>query len=575
MEREDDVTLIHKILSGDDTTFGILVEKYQKRIHALCWRKIGDFHHAEEITQDIFLQAYKNLSVLREPNQFAGWLCVIANRRCIDWLRKQNSRREEVSAMCSLEETSLEQIEASSYTHYVSEQCEKESTERRHAFVKKLLKKLPEGERTVVTLYYLGDMTTQEISKFLAVSVNTITSRLQRARKRLQAARAALVQESLVHLQLPANSKENIMRQLEELRSKFNSFMEMENVKFDPALREELLKEVDDEIEDALKGKIPSELVHLVVDKIYPHMGKLGMERRISLLRKYMDDAPEATERFWAHQTLVNSLAHLGSNREAIEEHSRLYRWASQHLSDKYVLKTMSNLNVGGCLQAEARIDDWIQLYDEAAKRLENPDVSQYSRCDFLQIGAEVLRCNGRLDKALLEIEKLERANGEPAWKHYFRFWLAVRTNRLLIYSRQEDSERFAQVLTEASTYMERTLKKQDLGHPINSDDLIWFANDFGCCLVWLKAYNEAKRFLQVATDLGDNAPYCHFQFAVSIWASERHREKTLHHLKIAQDAYVISSYNYQDTYYPLFLGTPEFSDVTDDKEFLAIFGRE
>ncbi|MDD9975402.1 MAG: RNA polymerase sigma factor, partial [Candidatus Poribacteria bacterium] len=89
MEREDDVQLIHRILSGDDEAFNILVRKHQKSVHALVWQKIDDFHHAEEITQDIFLQAYKKLSTLKNPNQFTGWLYAIANRLCIDWMRKQ------------------------------------------------------------------------------------------------------------------------------------------------------------------------------------------------------------------------------------------------------------------------------------------------------------------------------------------------------------------------------------------------------------------------------------------------------------------------------------------------------
>lgn len=55
MKRENDVQLIQDTLSGDDTAFNILVQKYQKSVHALVWRKIGDFHHAEEVTQDAFL----------------------------------------------------------------------------------------------------------------------------------------------------------------------------------------------------------------------------------------------------------------------------------------------------------------------------------------------------------------------------------------------------------------------------------------------------------------------------------------------------------------------------------------
>ena len=57
---KDDVHLIQRILTGDESAFSVLVNKYQKSVHALAWRKIGDFHIAEEIAQDTFLQAYKN-----------------------------------------------------------------------------------------------------------------------------------------------------------------------------------------------------------------------------------------------------------------------------------------------------------------------------------------------------------------------------------------------------------------------------------------------------------------------------------------------------------------------------------
>ena len=196
MEREDDVQLIHRILSGDDEAFNRLVRKYEKSIHALVWQKIGDFHHAEEITQDIFLQAYKKLSTLKDPNQFAGWLYAVANRFCIDWMRKQKP------TMQSLEDTPMRAIDNLTYERYVSEQRESEAAERRYEIVEKLLAKLPEGERTVMMLYYLSEMRAKEIGKSLGVSVNTIRSRLHRARKRLHADQELLIQEFLGSVQI-------------------------------------------------------------------------------------------------------------------------------------------------------------------------------------------------------------------------------------------------------------------------------------------------------------------------------------------------------------------------------------
>ena len=213
MEREDDVQLIHAVLSGDDSAFDILVEKYQKSVHALAWRKIGDFHYAEDITQDTFLRAYQNLSTLKNPNQFLGWLYVIANRVCLNWLRKQEPEKQ----VQSLEDTPMEEMVTSAYARYVSEQRETEATEHRFEIVNKLLEKLPEGEQIVMTLHYLDEMTAKEIGKFLGVSAQTVWTRLHRARKRLQEEEELLIQEVLGGVQISASIKQNIMRKIVDM----------------------------------------------------------------------------------------------------------------------------------------------------------------------------------------------------------------------------------------------------------------------------------------------------------------------------------------------------------------------
>ena len=209
---EDDVQLIDKILAGDDEAFTALVRKHQKSVHALAWRKVGDFHIAEEITQDTFLRVYKHLSKLKDPNQFSGWLYVTTARLCNTWLRKNKSLME------SLEEVPMADIEKTFYEHYVSTEQDQDAQAHRSELVRKLLEKLPESERTVVTLYYLGEMTAKEIGKFLGVSVNTVTSRLQRARERLQQHEELLVQEMLGSVQLPESLTQNILRKVADMK---------------------------------------------------------------------------------------------------------------------------------------------------------------------------------------------------------------------------------------------------------------------------------------------------------------------------------------------------------------------
>ena len=212
MER-DDVELIQRVLSGDENAFSVLVKRYQKSVHALAWRKIGDFHIAEEITQDTFLQAHKKLASLKNPDRFPGWLYVIASRLCETWFRKKRPNIQ------SLEATSIDVLEKTAYSAYICEQREAAAVEHQRKVVQKLLEKLPESERTVMVLYYLGEMNCEAIGKFLGVSPNTVKSQLQRGRKRLRNEEST-IRETFGSVSLRPNLTENIMRNKDTIHGK-------------------------------------------------------------------------------------------------------------------------------------------------------------------------------------------------------------------------------------------------------------------------------------------------------------------------------------------------------------------
>ena len=206
-----DVELVHRILDGDDTAFTQLVKKYQKPVHALVWRKIGDFHIAEEITQDTFLKAYEKLATLKEPQNFASWMYVIATRQCVAWLRKKRLWTQ------TPENTESTQLEKTTYSGYVIEENERMAVDAQREVVKKLLGKLQESERTIITLRYFGEMSSAEIGEFLGVSANTIRSRLHRAQQRLKK-EEPMIREALNSFQPPTNLTENIMREIARIK---------------------------------------------------------------------------------------------------------------------------------------------------------------------------------------------------------------------------------------------------------------------------------------------------------------------------------------------------------------------
>ncbi|MDE0401337.1 MAG: sigma-70 family RNA polymerase sigma factor [Candidatus Poribacteria bacterium] len=209
--KNNDAALIQRALDGDDTAFSALVRKYQRSVHALAWRKVGDFHIAEDITQDTLLKAYQRLSTLKEPQRFASWLYVITANQCKAWLRKNRKWTQ------TLEDTSSAQLEKATYSEYVIAENERMTEETQREVVKKLLAKLQESDRTVITLYYLGGMTYEEISEFLGVSEAAIRNRLYRARHRLKK-EEPMIREALENFQITPNLTENIMREVARLK---------------------------------------------------------------------------------------------------------------------------------------------------------------------------------------------------------------------------------------------------------------------------------------------------------------------------------------------------------------------
>ena len=209
--KNSDTQLIHRVLNGDDTAFSELVKKYQKQVHALAWRKIGDFHIAEEITQDTFLKAYQKLRTLKKPQRFASWLYVIATNRCNTWLHKKHFRTQ------LLKNKGSAQPKKPSYSEYVVEENERISVEAQREVVKKLLAKLEESERTVMTLHYFAEMSCTEIGAFLGVSTNTIKSRLRRAQQRLKREEPT-IREALENFQISPNLTETIMCEVSRVK---------------------------------------------------------------------------------------------------------------------------------------------------------------------------------------------------------------------------------------------------------------------------------------------------------------------------------------------------------------------
>ena len=178
--RKDDVSLIHHTLAGDETAFATLMEKYRKQVHGFAWRTVGDFHIAQDITQETFLKAHQKLATLEDPQRFSGWINAIAKRCCLAWFREKRLDSELAQNM------NIVMRHDDPYSGYVAREQAKDASQEVREIIKKWLAKLKESDRIVVTLHYFDGMLCEDIAAFLGVTTNTIKSRLSRARQRLK-----------------------------------------------------------------------------------------------------------------------------------------------------------------------------------------------------------------------------------------------------------------------------------------------------------------------------------------------------------------------------------------------------
>ncbi len=204
--RTEDGYIIQKCLDGDSAAFGLLVEKYKKGIYALAFSKIGSFHDAQDITQEVFISAYQNLRTLRRWDSFMGWLYRITTNQC-KMLIRARSRRPDREFVEDQERGILDQPSMDSYRENGS-----------YESIREALDSLPEMYRQILTLRYFGGMTTVEMSRFLGVSPATIKRRLREARGQLKEGVLDMMNTTYEQHQLPASFTFRIVEMVKRIK---------------------------------------------------------------------------------------------------------------------------------------------------------------------------------------------------------------------------------------------------------------------------------------------------------------------------------------------------------------------
>lgn len=172
-----DNEIISKVLRGDQQAYAGLVNRYQNYVFTLAFRMLKTREDAEEVAQDVFIKAYKYLADFRGASKFTTWLYTIVNNTCISFLRK---KKLEVH---SLDNERVFETADNMDSGMQANQVEQKS---RVQMVNRAISLLNPDDAGILTLFYKGEQSLEEIAQVLKVETNTAKVRLHRARTRLK-----------------------------------------------------------------------------------------------------------------------------------------------------------------------------------------------------------------------------------------------------------------------------------------------------------------------------------------------------------------------------------------------------
>jgi len=173
---------IERIQADDPRAFKELFDSNNALVYNVCFRMLGNRHDAEDVTQDVFFDAYKSLKRFRFESKLSTWLYRIAVNRSLNHQRKRKLERW-LSLDFGSDEKSAKYFDALGTTEESADSVmEKKDIER---IVQESINSLPDQQRITILLHRYEDLSYEEIAKIMGVTVASVESRLHRAKQTL------------------------------------------------------------------------------------------------------------------------------------------------------------------------------------------------------------------------------------------------------------------------------------------------------------------------------------------------------------------------------------------------------
>lgn len=171
----NDFEIIESVKKGNQSDFALIIDRYKNRAFSLLRRILKNDMDAEEVLQDCFLKAYNSIAQFKQESKFSTWFYRIVYNTAMT--RLSGKKRKIEREMSSVDDHfDLE----SSYDFRITEQT------NRSDFINSVIEKLPPSYASVINMYYLDDMSVEEIREVTGMSVSNIKVLLYRSRNALR-----------------------------------------------------------------------------------------------------------------------------------------------------------------------------------------------------------------------------------------------------------------------------------------------------------------------------------------------------------------------------------------------------
>ena len=183
MQVEEELLLIKRAQKGDLDAYEKLISDYEKTIYNLCLRMLKDSEEAYDAAQEVCLKIWRQISTFKGEAKFSTWVYRLASNQCLDMLRKNKKRQNEVSLYLSHDENE-EKIHDEMCVW--EDMSDKVIQEELNAVLNEAISELKEDYRLVIVLRDVQEKSYDEIASILSLSLGTVKSRISRARQALK-----------------------------------------------------------------------------------------------------------------------------------------------------------------------------------------------------------------------------------------------------------------------------------------------------------------------------------------------------------------------------------------------------